>query len=355
MNSLRRTIRIIATAAAIICVLSNASAADNLRALWIQRADTQEQLQLFLDLARQSDQKIDVEVREAKGLSELILAVKSTRPDLILGLTLSQVQFLANGGFLFAIGSRDIETRFSRSLYVSPSNRNATNTPDQIIAAPINVTLAAVCFDRKNPRVSAINENSRFSLEDIATGRGIERVSFPDPRYDPVGRAVLLAAFQTSSLHSGWSLIELLDVKVDSYTRNYSRDCSEVDTTSKANSVDVSFTTFEVAREQTRRNPTLNFLLLRDPILVPNFFAAVGRERSSPDSIVNSAFGRLTNGLLERQLQLGTLPDFSSLRGSLYEGKGTYFYKSSGQIVDEWAARYDSKSRQGAFVNPFNE
>jgi hypothetical protein len=302
-----------------------------------------------MDAARQ-DGRVQVLIREVRQVSELFLVVRDAlerdRADLIFGLTLSQVQLLATQSLLQPIAGREIETKFSRYLYVSPSAKANSRlfSSDQIIAAPINVTFAAVCYDKRNVQVARMMERQKLSIEDIATGRDIARVAFPDPRFDPVGRAVLLSAFLNLNVHSGWSLIEALDAKVDSYARSYSPSCSEVDSESKEKRVDVAFTTVDTAAELRLRNPLLGSALLSDAIPVSDLFAAVLRNRPSIDSSVDVAvtrvFAQLTGTLLERQ-KVALLPNFSL--DWLYGFERGVAYRT-GQTVDEWAARYDNKS-----------
>lgn len=351
MSWLRTMISMIVASTALLGVQSSAFGADTIRALWLWSSDTQEQFKMLQELSFRFDQRIEIESREIKGLSELVLAVKASHPDMILGLKLSQVQLLTNFGLLQPIASRDIDVRFPRSLYISPSNRKLPPeiASDQIIAAPMSVTVAALCFDKTNDRTLSL-KGSRPSLDDLATGRGIEHIAFPDPRTDPVGRAVLLSAFQTTSLHSGWSLIEVLDAKVDAYTRSYSQDCSEVDTRSKT-PADASFTTLDTAKQLIYRNPKLDYVVPRDPILVSNLFAAIVRDRPASNPNLVRTYGKLTAALLETQIRRGDLRDYVSTDVFFYNTGGIFAFKSSGQIVDEWAALYDNKSLRSAFKN----
>lgn len=364
MNGLLKMARSIVVVVSFACSHADiAAAADSVRVLWLKNPDfldgpdPRRQLDSFLAMTRQFDQKIEVEAREVRGPSDLFLAVKVADADLIFGLTLTQVQFLANGGLLQPVGSRDIDTRISRFLYISPSNRRSglpyDVAPDQIIAAPINVTLAVVCFDQTKGRASGIRKGDRPSLEEIAAGKGVDRIAFPDPRLDPVGRAVLLSAFASSNLHSGWGTVEMLDSKVDSYSRSNSQGCEEVESSTKSGEVYASFTTLDAAKQFAGRDSKWSFVLPREPIVVPNLFAVVGRDKPAPDGNLVRLYGRLTSALLERQIKEGSLAEFAPLLSDDLKssGKGLFTYKSSGQIVDEWAARYDSKSRQ----NPFRD
>lgn len=322
MNGLLKITQSIVVVVILACIHPEiATAADSIRVLWVknpdfQGPDTRRLFDSFRAMTGQFDQQIEVEAREVRESSDLFLAVKVSNADLIFGLTLTQVQFLAHGGLLQPVGSRDIETRISRSLYISPSNTRSgvqyDVAPDQIIAAPINVTLAVVCFDQTKGRASGIRKGDRPSLEEIAAGRGVDRIAFPDPRLDPVGRAVLLSAFESSDLHSGWGTIGMLDSKVDSYSRSNAQGCAEVESSSKSGEVYASFTTLDAAKPFTGRDSKWSFVLPREPIVVPNLFAVVGRDKPTPEGNLVRLYGRLTSALLERQIKEGSLSEFAA-------------------------------------------
>jgi ABC-type Fe3+ transport system substrate-binding protein len=364
MMNIARIPRSLTMIAAAIALVSSVANAAEIRALWIKRPETQQLLESFIATTSQSslpDRRVEVLIREVRQVSELFLAVRDAlerdRADLIFGLTLSQVQFLANAGLLQPFASGEIKARFSRSLYVSPPNRkfNLDGPSDQVIAAPINVTLAAICYDKRNERIARTMEGQTLSLEDIATNKRIERIGFPDPRTDPAGRGVLLSAFLSSNVHSGWSLFEMLDAKIGSYTRSNSFSCAEVNSESTTKNVDVAFTTVDAAGMVARDNPWLASPLLREAIPVSNVFAAILRDRSSDsDGAVIRAYAQLTDTLLEKQIRTDlrknlTRDAYSSLLATLYDARDIFFYRSSGQIVDEWAARYDHKSLTNTF------
>ena len=133
------------------------------RILWMQTAETRELSRSFADVASgvgaDSGRKVEILTSEfASGkISDLYIEIQKSLGkgiELIFGLTLSQVQFLANNGMLRPVPSRDIKLPFSRSLYISASRAGSGSLDsagrDEIIATPINVTLPVLCFDGRN-------------------------------------------------------------------------------------------------------------------------------------------------------------------------------------------------------------
>jgi hypothetical protein len=324
------------------------------RILWIQTPETQNLYRSFSRIVADFSSNLEVLELRSGEISELYLKLQSRLEGgdggLIFGLTLPQVQFLANNGVIQPIPSRDIKSLFSSSLYITASAKQrrapgSLDSPwgDGIIAAPINVTLPVLCFDNRNKRIAGMVGQTNPSIEDVAGDTSIGRLLIPDPRVDTAGRAVLLSAFQESlGFHDGWKVVDMLDKKVDSYSTNHISSCLEA----ASGDADFAFATFDDVEMLRRRAPSLSTSALRGGTPVATIFAAVLRGFLGEN--VTALYRSLTGEMLERQIQV-LRDSFRVEKVDLspklfYESGGTLSYKSSGQLGDEWAARYDYKS-----------
>jgi len=205
-----------------------ARAAEPVRILWIQ----------YLGAGPEAPGRgLPAEIAEATGLEVRLEVLRDVPPmggealfiaekaayggfDLVFGLTLEDVDLLAQSGLIGEVPLERLGPRLSRALYVSDPVRVTPTRrpydPDSVLGVPLEVSAPLICYDRE---AAGHVEKFETSIELLAYGKLSRRLAMPDPRRDAVGRAALLSAFDAAGgVREGWSLVEQLDRAVEVYT-----------------------------------------------------------------------------------------------------------------------------------------
>lgn len=344
--------------AATILALAAAGArsAEPVRILWIQYLGAAPEAPgagLPGEIAEATGLEVRLEViREVPpmGGEALFLAEKAAYGgfDLVFGLTLADVDPLARNGLIGEVPLKALGPPRSRALYVSDPVRETPTRraydPDNVLAVPLEVSAPLVCYDRE---AAGHVEKFETSVELLAYGKLSQRLAMPDPRRDPVGRAVLLSAFAAAGgVREGWSLVEQLDRVVELYTPGAFEACRAVE----EGRAEIGFTSLHFA-ELVRREPRLGLRPLAGGALVPIHFAAALSRKGAPPGdaaarvlrwVVEHHVGRQLDLIARRLAREGLDSDIHARAAP----EGVYEYLPVEDLVGEWSARYDFRAQQ---------
>jgi hypothetical protein len=351
-----------------IAILLTASldvwAADAVKVLWIKTRESGSAEAAFQLVASATGTltgiKIETSVREVQQPGEIFLAVQEAighvRANLVFGLTSSQTQLLAEADVLQPFSSEKIKAPFSSSLYFLKSSLRSERVfpgSEDILAVPIDVTLTGVCYNNRDPQITHLFSGDPPTIKQIAGNNSVEHINISDPRVDPVGRAVLLSAVR--DLNTGWYLFEGLDRKVDFYNKSYISSCINI--TDKSG--DIGFTTVDALDMMGARDDRISVIPLRGGAPIASLFAGVLRRSWDGNEDVVRVYAQMTKSLLENRISAlidrvrTRFTSFDFPKFAFYDAMNNILsYRSTSQIVDDWAARYDHKTNYNTYGVP---
>ncbi len=332
--------------------------AADLRILWVQDARGSTRDDTAVNFAEMLEEQMGISSEvffvgvQPGRVDQLLVAVQRHSflgVDLVLGLTQSQIRVLEDFKALREISLSQIGFGEFQALAL-PASGSASGSlrqsqdPGRALGIPIELSLPVVCYDRE--QLGHLADYSPSILE-ISYGKVAGRVAMSDPRFDTVGRAVLLSSFMDAGgISGGWELVQQLDSFVDRYAATHWASCEAV----AKGSADLGFTQLASAEVIANRWPRLGIQALRDGLFVPVYFAAAMQEPAAEEWVIEKVLNWLAHDYLSREFDaLRSVAERENLDYSVetvMKLSSALDYFPTADLVNEWSARYDFKSER---------